>query len=533
MMSKLFPQGVSRRDLLKVIGLTAGSAAMYQAMTSLGMAQESSYKGPIKLEGDAKGATVLILGAGLAGLTAAIELQKVGYKVKILEYNDRTGGRNWSIRGGDKFTDISGETQTCEFDEGFYINPGPWRIPYHHHAVLDYCRRFSVKLEPFQQINHNAYLHGTKAFGGKPQRVRDIMSDFRGGVSELLGKAAHTGKLDGLLKAEDTEMLVEAMRSWGVLDADLNYKSSLAVSEYRGFAKEPGGGLNAAPVASDPIAFGEILNSGLWAPLANFALYEFQTTMFEPVGGMDNVGKAFAKEAGDVVTFNAKVTSIQQDEKGVTVAYEDTTAPGTMKEEKADWCICTIPLTILSQIDIDVGSDMSAAIAAVTYADSMKVGLQFKRRFWEEDEHIFGGITYTDLPISQLSYPSNNFNLGGKGVLLGGYTWNTPASYEMSSLSAADRVKSALEQGLQIHPQYKDEFENGVSWAWHRSPFTLGCAGDWTEETRKEHYDDLCQIDGRIVLAGEHASYIPAWMEGAILSSLDAIERLHKRVMQG
>ena len=73
----------------------------------------------------------------------------------------------------------------------------------------------------------------------------------------------------------------------------------------------------------------------------------------------------------------------------------------------------------------------------------------------------------------------------------------------------------------------------GISVAWHRSPFTLGCAGDWTDDARKQHYDALCQIDGRIVLAGEHASYIPAWQEGAILSSLDAIGRLHKRVLQG
>jgi monoamine oxidase len=58
----------------------------------------------------------------------------------------------------------------------------------------------------------------------------------------------------------------------------------------------------------------------------------------------------------------------------------------------------------------------------------------------------------------------------------------------------------------------------------------MGCAGYWTETTRAQHYNDLCQIDGRIVLAGEHASYIPAWQEGAILSALDAIERLHLRV---
>src|SRR5471032_2548719 len=71
---------VSRRDLLSLIGALSGSAAMYQAMTSLGFAADSGYKGPIKLDGDPKGASVLILGAGLAGMTAALELRKAGYQ---------------------------------------------------------------------------------------------------------------------------------------------------------------------------------------------------------------------------------------------------------------------------------------------------------------------------------------------------------------------------------------------------------------------------------------------------------------------
>ena len=91
----------SRRDLLSLIGAVAGSAAMYHAMTALGFASESGYKGPIKLEGDPKGASVLILGAGLAGMTAALELRKAGYKVQVLEFNSRPGGRNWTLRGGD------------------------------------------------------------------------------------------------------------------------------------------------------------------------------------------------------------------------------------------------------------------------------------------------------------------------------------------------------------------------------------------------------------------------------------------------
>src|SRR5262247_1077210 len=126
-----------RRDLLALIGASAGGTAMYHAMSSLGFAAESTYAGPIKLEGDPKGASVLILGAGLAGLVAALELRKAGYKVQVLEYNERAGGRTWSFRGGDRYTELGGEEQVCQFDSGLYINPGPWRIPYHHHAILD------------------------------------------------------------------------------------------------------------------------------------------------------------------------------------------------------------------------------------------------------------------------------------------------------------------------------------------------------------------------------------------------------------
>src|SRR5437870_5901223 len=121
------PAAIRRRDLLALIGAMAGSAAMYHAMTSLGFASESPYQGPIKLEGDPKGASVLILGAGLAGLVAALELRKAGYKVQVLEYNERAGGRTWSFRGGDRYAELGGLEQTCAFDQGLYLNPGPWR----------------------------------------------------------------------------------------------------------------------------------------------------------------------------------------------------------------------------------------------------------------------------------------------------------------------------------------------------------------------------------------------------------------------
>ena len=522
---------LTRRDLLSLIGASAGGAAMYQAMTSLGLAAESPYRGPIKLEGDPKGASVIILGAGLAGMTAAIELGRAGYTVQILEYNNRAGGRNWSLRGGDVYTELGGATQHCAFDEGLYLNPGPWRIPYHHYALLDYCRRFGVTLEPFIQLNHNAFLHGTKAFGGKPQRIREIKADFEGAIAELLAKATRQGALDETVSREDQEILLQALRDHGGLDKDFRYKASDESAEFRGYARDPGGGLGAEPVNGEPIGMHDILTSRLWRGLQNFLSYDFQTTMFQPVGGMGRIGEAFARQLPNVIRYGAKATAIRQDERGVTVTFEDLARGGTIEEARADWCVCALPLTILSQLPVNVSAPMKAAIDAVPYSSSVKIGLQFKRRFWEEDEHIFGGISYTDLPIRQISYPSTGYNAGGKGVLLGGYTFGGPNSFELTAMSPAERIKQALECGAQIHPQYLDEFDTGVSVAWHRAPFTLGCAGEWTEETRRAHYDNLCQIDGRIVLAGEHASYIPAWQEGAILSSLDAIARLHKRVL--
>ncbi len=516
-----------------MIGVTAGASAMYQAMSGLGFAAESPYRGPIDLQGAPRGASVLVLGAGMAGMTAAYELRNAGYQVQVLEFNGRAGGRNWSIRGGDTYTELGGATQHCEFDKDLYINPGPWRIPYHHRGMLNYCKRLGVPLEAFVQVNYNAYLHNSKAFGGKPRRYREIKADYQGHVAELLAKATQQSALDTKVSKEDREKLLESLRAWGALDGSYSYVASGPTSERRGYLKHPGGGLTARPVPSEPIGLADILDSRLWEGIPVGDDFDMQTALFQPVGGMGRVGEAFGRELGPLIRYNSKVIEIKQDAHGVTATYEDTGNPGTKLTAKADWCVCTIPLPILAQIPMNVGPTLSAAIAAVPYASAVKVGLQFKRRFWEEDDHIYGGISYTDLPITNIGYPNYGYHSGGKGVVLGAYIWGRNAM-EFTAMAPEDRVKKAMEYGSQIHPQYPKEFENGVAMAWHRSPFTMGCFGIWTTDTRAKHYDDLCRIDGRIALAGEHASFIGGWQEGAVTSALDAIERVHKlAVAQG
>ncbi len=522
---------MSRRSLFRMIGMAAGSAVMYQAMTDLGYAGESGYTGPIKLEGDAKGNSVLVLGAGLAGLTAALELSKAGYKVQVLEYQHKAGGRNISIRGGDTVNELGGFTQHCQFDEGFYVNPGPMRIPYHHVALLDYCKRLNVPLEPFSIINYNAMIHNSKAFGGKPKRYREVETDFRGYVSELLAKATSQGKLDQAVTKEDTEVLLQALRSWGALNQNYEYKKGPLVSNHRGYNVDPGGGLSWQPTDSEPMAMSELLQSRLWTGLLTGHEYEYQMTMFQPVGGMDRISAGFVRALPpDMIKYNCKVTEVKQDASGVTVSYVDTQKGGAPQTAKANWCVNTIPTTILSQVPMQIGAPLKNAINSLSYSAGFKAGVQMKRRWWEDDERIYGGITYTDQPVALISYPSTQFMQTQKGVVLGAYTFG-PHAFELTSMTPEERMKVVVDCGAAIHPQYRTEFENGVSVGWHRMPFTLGCFAQWTEANRAKNYDALCAIDGRMVLAGEHASHLGAWQEGAIVSALDAIKRLHQRVV--
>lgn len=520
---------LTRRDLLVMLGQAAGAGAVYSAMSSLGLAQASTFTEELDLSAAPNGSSVLVLGSGLGGMTAAYELRKAGYDVTIFEYTERPGGRCFTIHSGDTVTDLSGETQHCTFAPGNYINPGPWRIPYHHYGVLHYCKKFGVKLEPFIQLNYNAYVHAQNAFGGKPKRVREVLTDVHGYTSELLAKATDQNALDEYLTAEDCSALLDQLGDWGRLSDSHKYEKSLKASEFRGYEHWPAGGLMAKPSPSEPLEFKELLHSGLWGMLLDYFNTEYQHTMFEPQGGMEQIAKGFAKEVGDLIKYRRQVVRIEQSDTNVTVHYIDPDKPDEVKTQTADWCVCNIPLSVLSQIPVQASPALLQAIAAVPYGSSTKTGLEFKRRFWEQDDNIFGGVSYTDLPITTISYPAYDYFSDKPGVLLGAYTFDDVTSYTMSAMSARERVAAAVAYGKQIHPQYEKEFLSGVSWSWHRCPWTLGCYGVWTDELREAHYDTLCAIDNRLVLTGEHCSYIPAWMEGAILSGMDASKRLHEK----
>jgi monoamine oxidase len=517
-------KAISRRDFLNKGAMLAGGA--YPAMMALGMLKAAPAHA-FNLEGNAVGKHVIILGGGLAGMTSAYELNKLGYTCTILEARKRTGGRCWSIRNGSINTETDKPTATASFDDGLYFNAGPSRIPHHHQLTLHYCKELNVPIQVYNNVNEGAYYfaEGKGPLSNKKICVREVHNDIRGYMTEMLAKTMDHGNLDAALTKEDTEKVISYLAAEGGLNIDKLYKASAR----RGYTETPGAGDKPGKIG-DPHKLADIINSGLMDPdfynVAEYT-YELQMTMFQAVGGMDQIAKALEKKVAQNIKLGAEVTKITNTPNGVNIIYKDALGEHSLN---GDMCICTLPLPVLSNISHNFSSDVSRAIDYIDYMKTGKIGLQFKRRFWEEDDHIYGGITHTNNDLTQIFYPSYDY-LGKKGILIGYYNFNDKAK-RTGELSYAEREKLALTKGRLVHPQYDTEFEKSFSVSWHKTKYSLGGWGEYTTDTRKNQYPALLKPDGQVYFAGEHLTYLNAWMAGAFESARSVVAALHGRVTE-
>ena len=169
---------ITRRHVLQAFGVLGGSSLVLGAMDAWG------------LMGAGTGTRVIVLGAGISGLTVGYELGKLGYDCQVLEAREWVGGLCWTIKRGASHTEVDGERQVCQFDEGLYLNGGAWRLPNVDTGVLGYCAELGVPLEIFvDATDANYFYEGNPELGplsGRKVRLREVKADLWGSTSELL-----------------------------------------------------------------------------------------------------------------------------------------------------------------------------------------------------------------------------------------------------------------------------------------------------------------------------------------------------------
>jgi monoamine oxidase len=445
---------------------------------------------------------VLILGAGIAGLVAAYELLKAGHTPIILEAQNRLGGRILTLR--------------APFAEGLHAEAGAMRIPKTHDLTLHYIHHFGLELFPFTMGNPNAYV----CIDGKKVRVQEYRNSselLEHGLTDAERASTVQAMWSAAIQPFIDMVAARGDAAWQEIVAKYDNYSTREFLEEKNWSEGAIElyGLMENQEANMNFSFVELLREETG---------EFYTNLSQLKGGTDRLPYAFYPALQGHLRLGAQVVALDQNETSVT-AHSRTLA-GRFSET-ADYMICTLPFAVLRHLEIltPFTRAKQKAIRQLHYDASTKIFIQCRRRFWEEDENIFGGGTVTDLAIRNLYYPEHGRETG-RGVLLASYTWADDAE-RWASLAPRDRLEQAIENIAQIHPQIVHEYEGGASWSWHDDPYAGGAFAMFEPGQQIRLYDDIIKPEGRIHFAGEHASLAHAWIQGSIESGLRAASEIN------
>jgi len=560
-----------------------------------------AYDPSVIAQNSLNGKHVVVIGSGVGGLTTAYELlaNNSDVKVTVLEARDRTGGRCLTLRTGDTLTEDKnsdlysspGETQVVRFerpvgDSEPYLNAGPGRIPSSHKLLLDYLRRFGVAVEIYvmaSESNMTQMKGGPE--GDKPVVNRQLTHNTRGWIAEMVYQNA-TQLLGASAKDKNrVEQLRSLMVTFGDLTPDGRYVVGTSkpgqddtedVSDRAGFTELPG--VRPGEIA-EAIELDQLLASEYWKKTRFYQPVDFlwQPTLFQPVGGMDQVQHAFSQQVatlGGVVHLNSPVTSIDYDQ---STGQFVISAIGHEEPFRADYCFTNLAIPFLEGVlskrlqALDEAGGFSdefkQALHAVYKAQAntdetnrflactTKVGWQADRHLWQGkpfhthtdsrglsvmtcDESeigvvpIYGGISWTDDPITQIWYPSNAYH-DRKGVLTGAYNFSKNAA-RAGHMTVEERLREARAGAALFGKEFAEGLDRGVAIAWQNMAHIKGGWAQWNNvEDSVQHYNQIIQgtgVDGAsnpcFFIVGDQVSSLPGWQEGAIASALNAISRL-------
>ncbi len=278
---------------------------------------------------------------------------------------------------------------------------------------------------------------------------------------------------------------------------------------------------------NDPLDFSELLKSDFWRFKLHFDDFLNQNpTLLQPVGGMDAIAKAFERRVGPLIRYRTVVEEIRKTPRGVRIVYR-AAGQSASAALAADFAICTIPAPVLKDIPNDFSPEVRETLESLTFVPAVKIAFQARRRFWEEDHAIYGGISWTDQDITQIWYPAYGYHRD-KGIVIGAYIWDERPGQGLrfARMTPSERLQAAIAEGERIHPGYGAELESGISRSWPTTPFQKG---GWPESKSPPA---LRKPDGAIHFAGDQITALPGWQEGAAHAAHAAVNAINERVMK-
>jgi monoamine oxidase len=240
----------------------------------------------------------------------------------------------------------------------------------------------------------------------------------------------------------------------------------------------------------------------------------------QPVGGMQEISNAFARSLGPIVIYEAPVTEIAKTAKGVRVAYSKA---GAIHQVEADYAVCAMPLTLLRQIKADLDAAHRSVVENSQYSSSFKIPWESKR-FWETEYNIYGGLSFLSQGMSPVWYPSASL-MSERGIVVSGYTDEMYGGFD--KLSMQEKFDASRAQVEKLHPGHGKDLEKPIFCGWRHVKWN---EGSWISRLSPQDYETICSADGPIVFAGDHASHLVAWQEGAALSGRRAVQMISDMV---